>query len=42
MDKKPTKKPKANKKKGIRVYMNMSFKDAIKLVAPTVVKKKKP
>ena len=41
MDKKPTKKPKATKKKDIRVPMNMSFEDAIKLAATTVVKPKK-
>ena len=40
MKQKPTIKPKAPKKKDIRVPMNMSFEEAIKLAATTVVKKK--
>ena len=41
MKQKPTTKPKSTKKKDIRVPMNMTFEDAIKLAATTVVKPKK-
>ena len=40
MEKKPTKPAKKTTKKDIRVPMNMSFEEAIKLAATTVVKKK--
>lgn len=41
MDKKPTKPTKKAPKKDIRVPMNMSFEEAMKVAATTVIKKKK-
>lgn len=40
MTKKPTKKPQNTAKKDLKVPMNMSFEDALKVAATTVIKKK--